>query len=148
MSQFAPSYTVAYPRDMYASVRTRRLLAWAVDACVVGVVTLLVGFTFAVLTLGLSLFMLPPLYPVLAVLYYATTVSGSGRGTWGMRAFDLQVVMYGTGARAPFVNAAAQALLFYLSWIFVPVFVVTLFDGEKRFLHDILSALVVVRRPN
>jgi uncharacterized RDD family membrane protein YckC len=56
--------------------------------------------------------------------------------------------MHDTGGRAPFLNAAAQALLFWVSWCLPIVFVVTLFDSEKRFFHDILSALVVVRRPN
>ncbi len=148
MSQFATVYTSTYPRDLYASVRTRRLFAWMLDAVIVAFLTLVVYSALAVLTLGLSLFILPPLFPAIAVLYHALTVSGSGRGTLGMRALDLEDVMSGTGARAPFVNAAAQALLFYLSWAFPLLFVVTLIDSEKRFLHDMLSALVVVRRAN
>jgi uncharacterized RDD family membrane protein YckC len=148
MSQFATVYTASYPRDLYAGVRTRRLFAWMLDALIVAFLTLLVASVLAVATIGLSLFILPPLFPAIAVLYHAITVSGSGRGTIGMRAMDLEDVMSGTGARAPFINAAAQALLFYLSWAFPLLFVVTLIDREKRFLHDMLSSLVVVRRPN
>ena len=67
-------------------------------------------------------------------------------GTWGMRAMDLELRMHEAGSRAPFINAAAHALFFYLSWFFPPVFLVTLVDAEKRFLHDILAGVVATRR--
>ena len=54
---------------------------------------------------------------------------------------DLEMRMHDTGARVPFVNAAAQALLFYLSWFFPLVFLVPLVDSEKRCLHDILAGV-------
>jgi uncharacterized RDD family membrane protein YckC len=54
--------------------------------------------------------------------------------------------MHDTGARVPFVNAAVQAVLFYLSWFFPPVFLVSLIDPEKRCLHDIIAGVVIVRR--
>jgi uncharacterized RDD family membrane protein YckC len=67
-------------------------------------------------------------------------------GTPGMRAMDLEMRMNDTGARVPFINAAAQALFFYVSWLAPVVFLVTLVDREKRFLHDILAQVVVIRR--
>lgn len=148
MTQVINVYANVYPPAAFAGVRTRRLAAWGLDLIVVALLTFMIGFAFAVLTLGLSLFILPPMFPVIAVLYYAVTVSGSGRGTYGMRAFDLEVVTYATATRAPFVNAAAQSILFYVSWGFPLLFVATLVDSDKRFLHDMLSALVVVRRSN
>jgi uncharacterized RDD family membrane protein YckC len=148
MTQVVNAYSIAYPPAAFAGVRTRRLAAWGLDLAVVALMTGLVWLASIFLTFGLSLFILPPLFPVIAVLYYAITVSGSGRGTLGMRAFDLEVAMHATGTRAPFVNAAAQSILFYVSWAFPLLFVATLVDSEKRFLHDMLSALVVVRRPN
>ncbi len=66
--------------------------------------------------------------------------------TPGMRAMDLEMRMHETGARVPFINAAAHALFFYLSWFFPPVFLVSLVDAEKRCLHDILAG-VVLRAP-
>jgi uncharacterized RDD family membrane protein YckC len=51
-----------------------------------------------------------------------------------------------SGARVPFINAAAHAVLFYLSWFFPLLFLVSLVDGEKRCLHDMLAGVVVVRR--
>ena len=46
----------------------------------------------------------------------------------------------------PFVNAAVQAVLFYVSWFFPPIFLVSLVDSEKRCLHDIIAGVVIVRR--
>jgi uncharacterized RDD family membrane protein YckC len=138
----------SYSRDAFSGVRSRRLFAWVVDAVIVGILTAVIFVLMLIGTLGLSWFVLPPLFPVIAVLYHAITVSGSGRGTLGMRAFDLEVSMNPTGVRAPFINAMAQAIFFYLSWALPFLFGITLIDGEKRFLHDILSSLVVTRRAN
>ena len=130
----------------FASVRTRRLFAWGLDVCIVGLLTGLLWVLLLVGTLGLSLFFLPPLFPTIAVFYHAFTVSGAGRGTLGMQAADLEIVAYESGQRASFLQAAAQAILFYVSWAFPLLFLVTLVDSEKRFLHDILTGLVAVRR--
>jgi uncharacterized RDD family membrane protein YckC len=54
--------------------------------------------------------------------------------------------MHESGARVPFVNAAVQAVLFYVSWCFPPIFLVSLVDPEKRCLHDIIAGVVIVRR--
>ena len=63
-----------------------------------------------------------------------------------MRAMDLEMRMVDSGQRVPFVNAAVQAVLFYVSWFFPPVFLVSLVDSEKRCLHDIIAGVVIVRR--
>jgi uncharacterized RDD family membrane protein YckC len=145
MSQVAAAYPYGFRAGAFAGVRTRRLFAWGLDALIVALITSAVWTVLLIATLGLSWFILPPLFPAIAVLYHGATVSGSGRGTLGMRAFDLEVGLYG-GGRAPFINAAAQAILFYISWALPLLFAVTLVDGEKRYLHDILSSLVVMRR--
>ena len=99
-----------------------------------------------VLTFGLALFFLPPLYPFVAFFYNGLTVSGPRMATPGMRAMDLEMRMQDTGARVPFINAAVQAVLFYVSWFFPPILLVSLVDGEKRCLHDIIAGVVIVRR--
>ncbi|MBV9286620.1 MAG: RDD family protein, partial [Hyphomicrobiales bacterium] len=129
-----------------AGVRSRRILAVCFDFAIVGVLVALLWVVLTILTLGLALFFLPPLFPIVAFFYNGLTVSGAKMGTPGMRAMDLEMRTYDTGARVPFVNAAVQAVLFYLSWCFPPVFLVSLVDGEKRCLHDILSDVIVVRR--
>ena len=84
-----------------------------------------------VLTFGLALFFLPPLFPIVAFFYNGLTVSGRNMATPGMRAMDLEMRMHDTGARVPFINAAVQAVLFYVSWFFPPIFLVSLVDARK-----------------
>ena len=50
------------------------------------------------------------------------------------------------GSRVPFVNAAAHAVMYYVSWMFPLVFLVSLFEDNKRCLHDILAGVIVTRR--
>ena len=148
MSQFANASFAAGPAlraDSFDGVRTRRVIAICLDLIIVSIIAFVLWIVLAVLTLGLSIFLLP-LFPLVAFFYNGLTVSGSRMGTLGMRAMDLEMRMHDTGARVPFINAAAQALFFYVSWCLPLVFLVTLVDREKRFLHDILAQVVVVRR--
>ncbi|THD46502.1 MAG: RDD family protein [Bradyrhizobium sp.] len=105
-----------------------------------------IWFALVILTLGLALILLPPLYPFVAFFYNGLTVSGRKMGTPGMRLMGLEMRMHEGGARVPFINAAAHAIFFYISWFFPPVFLVSLFDVEKRCVHDMLAGVTVVRR--
>jgi uncharacterized RDD family membrane protein YckC len=132
--------------DALVGVRTRRIVAVCIDFVIVSLLVMALWLVSIVLTLGLALFFLPPLFPFVAFFYNGLTVSGPKMATPGMRALDLEMRMDDTGARAPFVNAAVQAVLFYVSWCFPPIFLVSLVDGEKRCLHDIIAGVVIVRR--
>jgi uncharacterized RDD family membrane protein YckC len=132
--------------DALAGVRSRRIVAVCFDLVIVSVLVALFWIASIVLTLGLALFFLPPLYPIVAFFYNGLSVSGRNMATPGMRAMDLEMRMHEDGARVPFVNAAVQAVLFYVSWCFPPIFLVSLVDAEKRCLHDILAGVVIVRR--
>lgn len=146
--QFAQASPISPPirADALAGVRTRRILALGVDLCLVTIIVLFVCLALALLTFGLSLFLLPPIYPLAAFLYNGLTVSGRRMATPGMRAMDLEMRMVDNGARVPFVNAAAHALFFYLSWMAPPIFLVSLIDHEKRCVHDMLAGVIIVRR--
>jgi uncharacterized RDD family membrane protein YckC len=147
MSNFTaatPSQTIR--ADALAGVRSRRIVAVCFDLVIVSVLVALFWIASIVLTLGLALFFLPPLYPIVAFFYNGLSVSGRNMATPGMRAMDLEMRMHEDGARVPFVNAAVQAVLFYVSWCFPPIFLVSLVDAEKRCLHDILAGVVIVRR--
>jgi uncharacterized RDD family membrane protein YckC len=133
-------------RDALTGVRTRRLMALCLDFVAVSLIASLLYLALLVFTLGLSFFFLPPLWPIVAFFYSGVSMSGSHMATPGMRAADLEVRMRDSGAPAPFLNAAAHGAFFYLSWFFPLVFLVTLVDNEKRFLHDILSGVIVLRR--
>jgi uncharacterized RDD family membrane protein YckC len=132
--------------DSFVGVRTRRIIAICLDLVLVSILVAVIYTLLLVLTLGLSFFFLPPIYPLVAFFYNGLTVSGWRMATPGMRLMDLEMRMHDTGAPVPFINAAAQALLFYVSWMLPVVFLVTLVDREKRFLHDILAGVVVIRR--
>jgi uncharacterized RDD family membrane protein YckC len=145
------NFTAATPSqllraDALASVRSRRILAVCFDLVLVSLLVALIWIVSIVLTLGLALLIFPPLFPFVAFFYNGLTVSGPKMATPGMRAMDLEMRMHDTGARVPFVNAAVQAVLFYVSWCFPPIFLVSLVDPEKRCLHDIIAGVVIVRR--
>jgi uncharacterized RDD family membrane protein YckC len=132
--------------DALAGVRSRRILALGVDLIFVTAIAIFLWVALLILTLGFSLFLLPPIYPLVAFFYNGVSVSGRKMGTPGMRMMDLEMRMYNNGARVPFINAAAHALFFYLSWMLPPIFLVTLVDQEKRCVHDMLAGTVVLRR--
>jgi len=147
MSNFSAATSAQGLRaDALAGVRTRRVLAVCFDLVIVSLLVALVWIASVVLTLGFALFFLPPLWPIVAFFYNGLSVSGRNMATPGMRAMDLEMRMDEDGARVPFVNAAVQAVLFYMSWFFPPIFLVSLIDAEKRCLHDILAGVVIVRR--
>ncbi len=144
-------YVAAAPRgalrsDALAGVRMRRIFAVCLDLVIVSVLVAFLWTASVVLTLGMALFFLPPLFPIVAFFYNGLTVSGARMATPGMRAMDLEMRLSDSGARVPFINAAVQAVLFYVSWFFPPILLVSLVDSEKRCLHDILAGVVIVRR--
>ena len=143
---YATTPTNVIRADALAGVRTRRIFAVCVDFVLVSVLVAALWIVSIVLTFGLALFFLPPLFPFVAFFYNGLTVSGRNMATPGMRALDLEMRMSASGARVPFINAAVQAVLFYVSWCFPPVFLVSLVDAEKRCLHDIIAGVVIVRR--
>jgi uncharacterized RDD family membrane protein YckC len=134
------------PAAAFSGVRTRRILALAIDFVVVCLLSFALWLAALLLTFGLSLFILPPLFPLVAFFYNGLTVSGWRMATPGMRMMDLEMRLT-DGDRVPFLNAAVHAVLFYVSWLFPPVFLVSLLTADKRCLHDILAEVVVVRRP-
>ncbi len=150
----APLYAPRAPLPGVAleGVRTRRMLAVCVDlVCValwwtlIVVIGILLGFPTMGLTWIALAIALPALFPVIAFFYNGFSVSSWRRGTPGMRMLDLQAQLM-DGSRVPFLNAAVHAVLFYVSWMFPLVFLVSLVADEKRCLHDILAGIVITRR--
>ncbi len=145
MSQplFTPSYL---PAEALAGVRTRRVLALAIDFILVCGLSFMIWLALAIATLGLSLFILPPLFPLVAFFYNGLTVSSARMATPGMQVMDLEMRLT-DGGRVPFLNAAVHAVLFYISWLFPFVFLISLIASDKRCLHDMLAGVIVVRQP-
>jgi uncharacterized RDD family membrane protein YckC len=141
------AYVAGLPaRYALDGVRTRRLMALGFDFVAVSVIATLIYCVLLVLTLGFSFFFLPPLWPIVAFFYSGVSMSGPRHATPGMRAMGLEALLHDSGAPLPFLNAAAHGAFFYLSWFFPLLFLVTLVDSDKRFLHDILSGVIVTRR--
>jgi uncharacterized RDD family membrane protein YckC len=133
------------PAEALASVRTRRIVALVFDLILVSILSFSLWLALAVLTFGLSLLILPPLFPAVAFFYNGLTVSGYRMATPGMRAMDLEMRLT-DGTRVPFLNAAVHAVLFYVSTMFPPLFLVSLVSANKRCLHDMLAGVIIIRR--
>jgi uncharacterized RDD family membrane protein YckC len=133
------------PREALEGVRTRRIGALCLDLVLVTFLSAIVWIALLVLSFGLSLFLLPPLFPLVAFFYNGLTVSGWRMATLGQRAMDLEVRLM-NGQPAPFLNAAVHGVLFYVTWLFPPLLLVTFVTPDKRCLHDILADVIVLRR--
>jgi uncharacterized RDD family membrane protein YckC len=96
----AAAATIPVRTDALAGVRTRRIAAFGVDIVVVSILAAFVWTVLVVVTFGLSLFLLPPIYPLVAFFYNGLTVSGPGMATPGMRVMDLEMRMNGAWAPA------------------------------------------------
>jgi uncharacterized RDD family membrane protein YckC len=152
MSNVPPAYG-APVLDAFPDVRGvlgSRIAAFCVDVVAVGFLWLVFVVVFTVLglvTFGLTWLLIAPLFPVVAVLYNALTVSGTRRGTWGMRMFGVEIRTM-SGQTPPFVVAAVHALFFYVSVAFVTPLILLfgLVREDRRLVHDLLAGVIAVRR--
>ncbi|WP_037545447.1 RDD family protein [Stappia stellulata] len=135
---------------LFASVRTNRIFAFVIDAILIGVLTLMATvlvFFLGIFTLGLGWLLFPILWPAVALVYVALTLGGPTSATPGMRAMGVTMRMV-RGDRPDILIAGMHALLFWFSIsLLTPlVLAVSLFNGEKRLLHDLVIGTVVVNR--
>ena len=140
-----PGAPPALPAAALRSVRSRRILAVCLDLIVVSILCFAIWVALGIVSLGLLWFVLPPLFPLVAFFYNGLAISGARMATPGMRLCDLEVRLT-DGARVPFINAAVHAVLFYVSWFFPPVFLLSLFASDKRCLHDMFAGVIFTRR--
>ena len=123
------------------------MLAFTFDFVLVSLLAGALATLAFVMTLGLSLVILPSFWPFVAFFYNGAAFSGRHMATPGMRLFDLQARAI-DGAAPTFFAAAVHGVLLYLSWAFPPIFLASLVMPDKRCLHDVFAGLIVVRRPN
>jgi uncharacterized RDD family membrane protein YckC len=136
--------------EAYEGVLWRRMLAYFVDLCFIGVLAVLFWIAFAVLWV-LSLGLLGPvlwfLFGLIPLAYHTLLLSGPWSATLGMVLFDLELRSV-TGERPGFLQALAQTALFYLT-VGATCSLILLFallSRHKRTLHDMLAGTVMVRR--
>ena len=134
---------------LYGGVRSRRVFGYLFDLVLIGVLwsaAWVVAGLLGIVTFGLA-------WPLLVLivgsfpLFYHTLTIAFGSATPGMWLFDVEVRSW-TGKRPDFV----QALIMTLIYIFTVwptgllILLVSLFDSRSRTLHDMVAAVVVVRR--
>ena len=103
--------------------------------------------------LGQSLVRLvAPLNPVVLpkhTAYHTLLVSGRHSATIGMRAFGLQLHSW-NGERPVFLQALAHTALFYVTVGLTGslILLFALFNRRRCTLHDVLTGMLMLRRPN
>ena len=138
--------------DLFEGVLWRRAVAYLIDACCIGAMMVVLWFFFLLLTvlsfgaLGPVLWFLLGLVPL---AYHTLLVSGRHSATLGMRAFGLQLHSW-NGKRPVFLQALAHAALFYLTVGATAslILLFTLFNRRRCTLHDVLTGMLMLRRPN
>ena len=133
------------PAAALEGVRFRRVMAVGLDFFLVSLLSGAIFIGLFVLSFGMSAILLPPLLPLVAFFYNGLTVSGPRMATPGMAFMGLEMRTM-AGAPVEFLQAAVHAVLFYISWLFPPFLIVSLFAHDKRCLHDMLSDVIVLRR--
>ena len=148
-NELQPRRIEAAPRIPPAAleeVRGRRILAVCIDFFAVAALSAFLFAGLFFLSFGMSIFMLPPIFPLTAFLYNGLTVSGWRLATPGMYLMDLEMRSMSTGAPVTFLTAAVHAVLFYVTTLLPPLLLVSLLTSDKRCLHDIAADVIVLRR--
>ena len=136
--------------ELFDGVLPRRLLAFLVDAVLIGLLTIplaVLNVFLGILTLGLSWFLFPVFIPLVALGYNALTMGGPASATPGMRLFGLEMRVW-DGQRMYVLLAALHAVVFWFSiYLLTPlVLLVGLFSERRQLLHDLLLGTVLVDR--
>jgi len=138
--------------DLFEGVLWRRTMAYLIDACCIGALIVVLWFFFLLLTV-LSFGVLGPvlwfLLGLVPLTYHTLLVSGRHSATLGMRAFGLQLHSW-NGERPVFLQALAHTALFYLTVGATAslILLFALFNRRRSTLHDVLTGMVMLRRPN
>lgn len=144
-----PLFDPAARPELFDGVRSRRIMAFLVDAAIVlflMVLASLVILVMGVFTLGLGWFLLPLVWPVVAIIYTIFTLGGRASATPGMRFMGLEMRTLDGGTMTPLL-ALLHALGFWFSVSFLTplILLVSLVSPRKRLLHDMAIGSVLLR---
>ncbi len=133
----------------YEGVRTRRILACALDYLIIGLLLIPFGilvFFLGLLTLSLGWALYGILAPAVALLYVWQTLGGRNQATVGMRFMGIRLDRL-DGRPIDGLTAVVHTVLFWAGNVALTplILLVTLFSDRKRTLHDILLGTVVTR---
>ncbi|SFH97629.1 Uncharacterized membrane protein YckC, RDD family [Bosea sp. OK403] len=139
------------PFQDVSGVLSSRLFAWIGDIIILfflgWLIIVLLGI-LGIVTFGATWLLIPIATVATALGYAALTIGGPRQATWGMRMAGLKVET-ANGGRPDGVAAAVHALLFYVAAGTVALWLLDIGCGfvraDRRFGHDLLTGLVVVR---
>lgn len=135
-----------------SGVLAGRTIAFFVDLLFISLIWAALFFVLmiplGIITAGLIWFLVPPLFPVIALLYNGFTISGRKQATPGMRLFGIKMQMAESGGSVSFLIAAVHAIFYYVSvTILTPlILLVGILRSDGRMLHDLLAGVIAVRR--
>ncbi|RWK33149.1 RDD family protein [Mesorhizobium sp.] len=133
----------------YDGVRTRRVLAFIIDYCIVALLTIpfaILVFFLGILTLGLGWMLFSILVPAVAILYIWNTLGSTDQATTGMKMMGIRLDRL-DGTRIDGLTAVVHSVLFWAGNVILTplILLVSLFADRKRTLHDLLLGTVVSR---
>ncbi len=135
-----------------SGVLAGRTVAFFVDLIFIsliwGALFFVLMIPLGIITAGLIWFLVPPLFPIIALLYNGFTISGRKQATPGMRLFGVKMQMAESGGEVSFLIAAVHAIFYYVSvTILTPlILLVGVLRSDGRMLHDLLAGVIAVRR--
>jgi len=147
-SDLRPAFDPHSQPQLFANVRSRRLVAYLIDLVAIAVLTFVMGvmvFFLGIFTFGLAWALYGALFPLVGIAYSAFTLGGPNHATPGMRVMGLEMWVWHGAPMYPLL-AATHAIGFYVSITFLTplILVVSLFNDRKRLLHDILLGTVLI----
>ncbi|WP_310620538.1 RDD family protein [Flexibacterium corallicola] len=136
---------------LFDGVRTKRIFAFFIDVIAILILTVIASvfvFFLGIFTLGLGFFLYAFLWQAVAITYTAFTLGGPDAATPGMKAMGIEMRLWYGDKPYPLL-AAVYAILFWISITFLTplVLLVSLLNGQKRLLHDLVLGTVVINKP-
>ncbi len=99
--------------EFYASIPSKRLVAWIIDSVLVAILCVLIS----ILTVGIGFFFFPALFLMIGFVYRTATLAQRS-ATWGM-AFMAMEIRTHDGARLDWLTAMLHTLGYSVSMAFV-----------------------------
>lgn len=135
----------------YEGVRTKRVLAFIIDYCVIALLLIPFGILVALLgllTFGLGWGLFGILGPAVALIYVWNTLGGRNQATVGMRMMGIRLERL-DGRPVDGLLAVVHTVLFWAGNVVLTplILLATLFLDRKRTVHDLLLGTVVTRAP-
>lgn len=131
--------------QFYEDVPQRRLVAWAIDAVIVGALTALI----LVGTLGIAFFILPVILVVLSFFYRVATLQ-SGSATIGMRLAGIQL-RDRRGLKFDRRTAVTHTVLYIIATVLFPLQLIScILMYKSRYgqgLHDMVLGSTAINVP-